>query len=112
MQGIEYVPKLVGKVALLESPAINGPQQRLRGKPHLVTDEMSKGTKGKDKKPGFPMAPIEVKPCEGNEQEKGKRMAKYSAITQALSEEERPHRLIYDIREKRADEQEPCVYLF
>ena len=31
---------------------------------------MGKGTKGKDKKPGFPMAAMEVKSCEGDEQER------------------------------------------
>ena len=65
---------------------------------------MGKGTKGKDKKPGFPMAAMEVKSCEGDEQEKDKRMAKHPATAQAISKEECPHRLIYDIGEKRAYE--------
>ena len=90
----------VGKVVLWESPTIKGPEQRLRKEPHLVTDQMGKGAKGKDKKPGFPMAAMEVKSCEGNEQEKGKRMAKYPAVAQAISEEERPHKFIHDVVEK------------
>lgn len=39
----------VGKVNLFESPAIKGSEQGLRSKSHLIKDEMSKGTKGKNK---------------------------------------------------------------
>jgi len=72
---------------------------------------MRKGAKGKGKHPSFPIAPIKVKSSKGNEQKKKKRMAKYPAAAEGISEEEHPHRLIYDIGEKRADEQEPCVYV-
>ncbi len=78
----------------------------------MVADEMGKGAKGENKKPGFPTASIEVKSSEGNEQKKGKRMAKYPAVAQAIPEEELPYWFINDIGEKRANEQEPCVYLF
>ena len=61
---------------------------------------MSKGTKGKNKKPGFPTAAIEVKPGEGNEQEKGKGMAKYPTIAESLPKEQMSYRFVNDVGKK------------
>jgi len=62
---------------------------------------MSEGTKGKDKKPGFPVGPIEVESYGGDEQKQNRRMTKYPAVAQGISEKEHPHRLVNDIRQKR-----------
>jgi len=70
---------------------------------------MSKGTKGKDRKPGFPVGPIKVKPCQGDEQKKNKRMTKYPAVAQAIPEEECPHGLVNNIRQKRTYKQKPDI---
>ena len=60
MQGIEDVLYPMGQVNLWEGNAIKGTEESLRSKPHLVTDEMREGAKGKGKHPGFPMASVEV----------------------------------------------------
>ena len=71
---------------------------------------MGKGTKGKDKKPGFAMGPIDVKPCEGYKQEKNKSVTKYPAVTEGFSKEKLPNRFINDIRQKRTYKEEPDIY--
>ena len=58
------------------------------------------GHQKKGRKLSFPRAPIEVKSGQRNKQEKGKRVAKYHAIAQAISEKERHYRLINDIWKK------------
>jgi len=63
---------------------------------------MGKGTKGKGKRPSFPVGSIEVESGEADEQEKNERMAEYPAAAKAISEEERSYRLVNDIRQKRS----------
>lgn len=76
----------------------------------MVKDEMGEGAKAKGKEPGFPTAPIEVYSNEGNKQKENNGMAKYPTVAEDVSEEELTYGFINDIREKRADEQNPCVY--
>ena len=59
-------------------------------KPHLVLDEMDKGSKGEDKKPSLPTVPVEIIPGKGDEDEKEERVAKYTTVIEGLSEEELP----------------------
>ena len=80
----------MGEVYLLESEAINRPQESLVSKPHLVLDEMDEGSKGEDKEPSFPTVPVEVIPGKSDEDEEEKRVAKYTAVIEGLSEEELP----------------------
>ena len=78
-------------------------------KPHLVLDKMNEGSKGEDKEPSFPTVPVEIIPGKGDEDEKEERVAKYTAVTEGLSEEEPPYRFINDIGEKRAYEEKPYI---
>ena len=47
---------------------------------------MYEGTKGKSQEPGFITVPVEIQPPSGDNNEKEKRMAKYGAVVEGLSE--------------------------
>ncbi len=66
----------------------------------MVTDEMDEGAKGEDKKPGFPLPPMEVKSGEGNEKENDKGVGKYPAAAEGFSKEELTYGFINDVREE------------
>ena len=101
-QKIQCIPKPVRKVKLFENKTMKGPKESLRGKPHLVKDQMGGSAEGKDKHPYSPTAPIKVKSGKGNGKEEEKGVAKYPAVAQTIPEEEHPYGLIDDVREKRA----------
>jgi signal recognition particle GTPase len=70
---------------------------------------MGESTEGKRQSPGFAMVPIKVKTHSRNQDKKKERMAKYSAIAECLTKEEKPNRLINYVRQKGTDEEKPCV---
>ena len=79
--------------------------------PHLVKDEMYENAKGKDKEPAFTMALIEVESGQSDQDEKEKGMAKYPAMAEGSSEEEQSYGFINNVREKRAYQKEPYIYV-
>ncbi len=68
-QRMEHLLHPVSGVILCKRPAIEGPEESLIGKPHLVKDEMSESAKGKGEEPQSGMVSIEVKSseCDNNE---------------------------------------------
>jgi len=101
-QRIKCIPEPVRKVKLFETKTMKGPKESLRGKPHLVKDQMGESAEGKDKHPSFLTAPIEVKSGKGNGEDEEKGVAKYPAVAQTIHKEEHPYGLIDNVRQKRA----------
>ena len=70
----------------------------------MVKDEMGESTEEKNEEPGFIITPVEINAGNGDQDEEKKRVAKYPAVAEGFPKEEGPHRLIYDIGQKGADE--------
>ena len=101
----------VSEVYPLKSKAVERPEDGSGLKPHLVLDEVHEGAKGKDEQPELSTVLVEVIPGKSNKDEKKEAVAKYSAVAEGVPEEKMPYRFINDVGEKRANKQEPYVYM-
>ena len=108
-QAMKYVLRPVGKVMSLKGKPVEGPEEGLRSKPHLIENQVGEGAEGKDKEPVYPAAPVEVKTSNGDDDEKQERVAKYPAVADSIPEEELAYGLVNDVREKRAYEKKPHI---
>ena len=67
---------------------------------------MGENTERKSKSPSSATTSIKVKPSNRNQDKKKKRMAEYSAVAESFPEEVKPDRLINDVGQKGAYQEE------
>ena len=108
---MEHIWHPIGDSYSFKGKTIKRPEQKSGSMPQLVKDEMCEGAEGKDKEPAFAMALIEIEPSQGNQDEKEKGMAKYPAMAEGPFEEEQSYGFINNVREKRAYQKEPYIYV-